>query len=46
MTFLVLYVDDILLVENNAKRLTEIKQLSSLKFQVKDFGEAECALGL
>ena len=38
--FLVLYVDDILLIENNVSMLQEVKEWLSDKFSMKDLGEA------
>ena len=40
ITFLVLYVDDILLIENDIFMLTIVKRWLSKKFFIKDLGEA------
>ena len=42
--FLVLYVDDILLIKNNIPMLQSIKTLLSQKFFMKDLGEASYIL--
>ena len=44
--FLVLYVDDILLIGNNVKKLSDIKNWLGTKFQMKDLGEASYVLGI
>ena len=44
--FLVLYVDDILLVANDTNLLVEIKQLLFSHFDMKDLGEASYVLGI
>ena len=44
--FLVLYVDDILLIKNNIPMLQSIKTLLSQKFFMKDLGEASYVLGI
>ena len=44
MTFLVLYMDDILLIENNIPILTSVKLRLSKKFFMKDLGEASFIL--
>ena len=44
--FLVLYVDDILLGSSDVNLLLEIKKFLSLKFDIKDFGEASFVLGI
>ena len=46
ITFLVLYVDDILLIENDISMLTTIKRWLSKKFFMKDLGEASYILGI
>ena len=40
VVFLVLYVDDILLIENNVPLLQEMKEWLSGKFPMKDLGVA------
>ena len=44
--FLVLYVDDILLVTNDNDLLVETKQLLFIHFDMKDHGEASYVLGI
>ena len=44
--FLILYVDDILLTSSNVNLLLETKKLLSLKFDMKDLGEASFVLGI
>ena len=44
--FLVLYVDDILLVANDTDLLIETKQLLFSHFDMKDLGEASYVLGI
>ena len=44
--FLVLYLDDILLVCNDVGLLHEIKQLLSKTFDMKDLGDASFFLGI
>jgi hypothetical protein len=44
--FLVLYVDDILLVANDNGFLFEIKRMLSSHFDMKDLGEASYVLGV
>ena len=44
--FLVLYVDDILLVANDIDLLVETKQLLFSHFDMNDFGEASYVLGI
>ena len=46
ITFLVLYVDDILLIENDIPMQTMIKRWLSKKFFMKDLGEASYILGI
>ncbi|KAA0066490.1 gag/pol protein [Cucumis melo var. makuwa] len=46
VAFLVLYVDDILLIENDIGLLTDIKQWLATQFQMKDLGEAQFVLGI
>jgi len=44
--FLVLYVDDILLVSNEARFLQDTKNFLSKRFDMKDMGEATYVLGI
>ena len=44
--FLVLYVDDILLVSNDSDLLIETKHMLSTHFDMKDLGEASYVLGI
>ena len=44
ITFLVLYVDDILLIENDIPMLTTVKRWLSQEFFIKDLGEASYIL--
>ena len=46
MTFIVLYVDDVLLMGNDIPMLTSAKAWLSLKFSMKDLGEAAFILGI
>ena len=46
IVFLVLYIDDILLIENNVPLLTEVKGWLSGKFSMKDMGETTFILGI
>ena len=46
VVFLILYVDDILLIGNNVELLSDIKMWLANHFQMKDLGEASCALGI
>ena len=46
VTFLVLYVDDILLIGNDILMLTSIKVWLSKEFTMKDLGEASYILGI
>ncbi|KAL0560279.1 hypothetical protein IC582_000679 [Cucumis melo] len=46
VAFLVLYVDDILLIKNDIGLLTDIKQWLATQFQMKDLGEAQFVLGI
>ena len=46
VTFLVLYVDDILLIEHNIPMLTAVKVWLSKEFTMKDLGEASYILGI
>ncbi|KAA0051396.1 gag/pol protein [Cucumis melo var. makuwa] len=44
VTFLVLYVDDILLFRNDVGHLTDIKEWLAMQFQMKDLGNAQYTL--
>ncbi|KAL0413293.1 UNVERIFIED_CONTAM: Retrovirus-related Pol polyprotein from transposon TNT 1-94 [Sesamum radiatum] len=46
VTYLVLYVDDILLIGNDVKILGDIKPWLSTQFSMKDMGEASYILGI
>ena len=46
VTFLVLYVDDILLIENDVSILTSVKVWLSKEFTMKDLEEASYILGI
>ena len=46
ITFLVLYMDDILLIENDIFILTSVKVWLSKEFAIKDLGEASYILGI
>ena len=46
MVFLVLYVDDILLIGNNVKILSDVKKWLAEQFQMKDLGNASYVLGI
>ncbi|KAL0445542.1 UNVERIFIED_CONTAM: Retrovirus-related Pol polyprotein from transposon TNT 1-94 [Sesamum latifolium] len=46
VAYLVLYVDDILLIGNNVKMLGDIKAWLSTQFSMKDMGEASYILGI
>ena len=46
VTFLVLYVDDILQIENDIFMLTLVKIRLSKEFTMKDLGEASYILGI
>ena len=46
ITFLILYVDDILLIGNDVPMLTTIKRWLSKEFSMKDLGEASYILGI
>ena len=46
MTFLVLYVDDILLIGNNVEMLSSVKAWLFKQFEMKDLGEAAYILGI
>ena len=44
--FLVLYVDDILLIKNDVGTLSSVKVRLSTQFDMKDLGEASHILGI
>ena len=46
MVFLILYVDDILLIGNNFEMLSKVKIQLATQFQMKDLGEAQYVLGI
>ncbi|KAL0560230.1 hypothetical protein IC582_000630 [Cucumis melo] len=46
VAFLVLYVDDILLIGNDVGYLTDIKEWLATQFQMKDLGNAQYVLGI
>ena len=46
VVFLILYVDDILLIENGVGILSSIKVWLSSQFDMKDLGEASHILGI
>ena len=46
VAFLVLYVDDILLIGNDVEYLTDVKKWLNTQFQMKDLGEAQYILGI
>ena len=46
MVFLVLYVDDILLIGNDVETLLNVNKWLAEKFQMKDLGEASYILGI
>ena len=46
MAFLVLYVDDILLMGNDVKLLGSVKEYLNSQFSMKDLGEAAYILGI
>ena len=46
VAFLVLYVDDILLIGNDVGHLTDIKKWLATQFQMKDLGNAQYVLGI
>ena len=46
VVFLIFYVDDILLIENDVETLSSIKVWLSAQFDMKDFGEASHVLGI
>ena len=46
MVFLVLYVDDILLMGDNIKLLTEVKDWLATQFKMKNLGNTNYVLGI
>ena len=46
MEFIILYVDDILLIEKDVGTLSSVKVWLSIQFDMKDFGEANNILGI
>ena len=46
MVFLILYVDDILLIGNNVGVLTLVKEWLAKRFDMKDLREASYILGI
>ena len=46
VTFLVLYVDDILLIGNDVDLLTDVKKWLAAQFQMKVLGKAQFVLGI
>ncbi|GJV91947.1 retrotransposon protein, putative, ty1-copia subclass [Tanacetum coccineum] len=46
VTFLILYVDDILIMENNIPMLQDVKSYFGICFSMKDLGEATYILGI
>ena len=46
VVFLVLYVDDILLIGNDVESLSNVKKWLANQFQMKDLGEASYVLGI
>ena len=46
VAFLVLYVDDILLIGNDVKLLESVKEYLNSQFSMKDLGEAAYILGI
>ena len=46
VVFLVLYVDDILLIGNDVEKLSNVKKWLAKQFQMKDLGEASYVLGI
>ena len=46
VAFLILYVDDILLIGNDIEFLNSIKGYSNKSFSLKDLGEAAYILGI
>ena len=46
MEFLILYVDDILLIGNNVSMLSSVKEWLSSRFDMKDLNEVAHILGI
>ena len=46
MVFIILYVDDILLIGNDVNLLINVMNWLAKQFQMKDFGEASYVLGI
>ena len=46
IAFLILYVDDILLIGNNIEMLESVKEYLNKSFSMKDLGEADFILGI
>ena len=46
LAFIVLYVDNVSLIGNDISMLTSVKAWLSLKFSLKDLGEATFILGI
>jgi hypothetical protein len=46
VSFLVLYVDDILLIGNDVQMLNSVKEYLNSNFSMKDMGEATYVLGI
>ena len=46
MAFLILYVDEIMLIVNDTEFLNNIKGYLNKNFSMKDLGEAACILGI
>ena len=46
VVFLVLYVDDILLIGNDVEKLSNVKKWLAKQFQMKDLGETSYVLGI
>ena len=46
MVFLIIYVDDILLIGNDFEMLSKVKIQLATQFQMKDLGEAQYVLGI
>ena len=44
--FLILYVDDILIIGNDVESLTSVKMWLTKQFQMEDLGEASYVLGI
>ena len=46
VVFLILYVDDILIIGNDVGSLTSVKMWLTKQFQMKDLGEASYVFGI